>query len=52
LSTKRIRYLEENVKALDVKLTPEDLKRIDRIAAPGVAAGPRYSEAAMQSVNR
>jgi len=50
--TKRAKYLEENVKAPDVTLTPEDLKRIDRIAPPGVAAGLRYPEAAMQSVNR
>jgi aryl-alcohol dehydrogenase-like predicted oxidoreductase len=50
--TKRIKYLEENVKALGLKLRPEDLKRIDRVARPGVAAGLRYPEAAMQSVNR
>jgi aryl-alcohol dehydrogenase-like predicted oxidoreductase len=50
--TKRIKYLEENVKALGLKLTPEDLKRIDRVAPRGVAAGLRYPEAAMQSVNR
>jgi aryl-alcohol dehydrogenase-like predicted oxidoreductase len=50
--TKRTNHLEENMKALDVKLTPEDLKRIDRVTPPGAAAGPRYPEAAMQSVNR
>ena len=50
--TKRAKYLEENVKALDVKLTPDDLERIDRIAPPGIAAGSRYPEAAMQSVDR
>jgi aryl-alcohol dehydrogenase-like predicted oxidoreductase len=50
--TKRTKYLEENVKALGLKLRPEDLKRIDRVARPGVAAGLRYPEAAMQSVNR
>ena len=50
--TKRTKYLEENVKALDVKLTPEDLKRIDRATPLGAASGPRYPEAAMQSVNR
>ncbi len=49
--TKRIKYLEENVAAASVKLTPEDLKRIDRVAPAGVAAGLRYPEAAMKSVN-
>ena len=50
--TKRVKYLEENVGALGVRLTPEDLKRIDGIAPPGAAAGLRYPEAAMQTVNR
>jgi aryl-alcohol dehydrogenase-like predicted oxidoreductase len=50
--TKRVKYLEENVGALGVRLTPEDLKRIDGIAPPGAASGLRYPEAAMQTVNR
>lgn len=50
--TKRRKYLEENAAALEVKLTLEDLKRINEVAPPGVAAGLRYPEAAMQSVNR
>lgn len=50
--TKRRSYLEENVAALDVSLTPQDLKRIDEIAPPDVAAGARYPEAAMAAVNR
>lgn len=50
--TKRRKYLEENVAALEVKLTPEDLRRIDEIAPKGVAAGTRYPEAAMKAVNR
>jgi aryl-alcohol dehydrogenase-like predicted oxidoreductase len=50
--TKRRRYLEENVAALDVSLTPQDLKRIDEIAPQDVAAGARYPEAAMAAVNR
>jgi len=45
-------YLEENVGALRVKLTPGELSEIDRIAPKGVAAGQRYSEAAMKSVGR
>ena len=50
--TKRRRYLEENVGALDVKLTPEDLERIDRIIPPGAAAGARYAAPAMQLLGR
>ncbi len=48
--TKRRRYLEENVGALDVTLTPEDLERIDRIIPPGAAAGTRYPEPGMKMV--
>jgi aryl-alcohol dehydrogenase-like predicted oxidoreductase len=50
--TKRVKYLEENVGALDVQLTPDDLRRIDEIAPVGVAAGTRYPERGMETVNR
>jgi aryl-alcohol dehydrogenase-like predicted oxidoreductase len=50
--TKRVQYLEENVGALDVQLTPEDLRRINEIAPQGVAAGTRYPEGGMATVNR
>jgi aryl-alcohol dehydrogenase-like predicted oxidoreductase len=50
--TKRVKYLEENVGALEVRLTAADLRRIDDIAPRGVAAGARYHEAGMQTVNR
>ncbi|MDI4645893.1 aldo/keto reductase [Cohnella hashimotonis] len=49
--TKRIKYLEENVGALEVKLSPEDLARIDDAAPRGTAFGLRYPEASMNSVN-
>ena len=49
--TKRRRYLEENVAALAVRLAPDDLRRLDTVLPPGVAAGPRYPEAAMRAVN-
>lgn len=50
--TKRIRYLDENIGALDVKLTNEDLKRLDDILPPGAAAGQRYPVHSMASVDR
>ncbi|GIM47646.1 oxidoreductase [Collibacillus ludicampi] len=50
--TKRRTYLEENVRALDVQLTADDLARIEQIAPKGVAAGERYPASAMQAVNR
>jgi aryl-alcohol dehydrogenase-like predicted oxidoreductase len=49
--TKRIKYLEENVNADKVRLTPEELKLIDEIAPRGVAAGERYPAALMGSIN-
>ncbi|MCU1299347.1 MAG: aldo/keto reductase [Acidobacteriaceae bacterium] len=49
--TKRRKYLEENVGALDVKLTEEDLRRLDEVVPHGAAAGERYSEQMMSLVN-
>jgi len=49
--TKRRKYLEENAAALEVKLTAEDLRRIDEIFPNGVAAGDRYPEHMMSIVN-
>lgn len=50
--TKRRKYLEENVAALGIRLTAEDLRRIDEVAPRGAAVGTRYSEAGMAAVNR
>ena len=50
--TKRRKYLEENIAAPEVEITPEDLRRIDELAPKGAAAGTRYSEAGMAAVNR
>jgi len=49
--TKRIKYLEDNVGALDVKLTPEEVGSLNKAAPPEIAAGLRYPEAAMKMVN-
>jgi len=48
--TKRRKYLEENVAALDVKLTKDDLRRIDEVFPPEAAAGNRYPEHMMALV--
>jgi aryl-alcohol dehydrogenase-like predicted oxidoreductase len=50
--TKRRRYLEENLAALQVTLTPADLERIAQLAPRGVAQGLRYPETMMGFVNR
>lgn len=49
--TKRTVYLEENIGALAIDLTKEDLARIDEAAPKGVAFGTRYPEANMKSVS-
>jgi aryl-alcohol dehydrogenase-like predicted oxidoreductase len=50
--TKRREYLEENVRAVDIELTEEDLSRIEEAAPVGAAAGERYTEEQLQTVNR
>ena len=50
--TKRRRYLEENVGALNVQLSPAELAELDAALPAGAAAGTRYPEAAMQALNR
>jgi aryl-alcohol dehydrogenase-like predicted oxidoreductase len=48
--TKRRSYLEENAAAADVRLTQEDLERIDEVAPVGAGAGDRYAD--MSTVHR
>ena len=48
--TKRLEYLEENLGALAVTLTPDDLARLDEAMPPGAAKGSRYPEAQMKAV--
>ena len=50
--TKRRTYLEENVAACDVRLTPDEVAALDAALPPGSAAGPRYTEAQMAMVDR
>jgi aryl-alcohol dehydrogenase-like predicted oxidoreductase len=49
--TKRRKYLEQNIGALDVDLSADELERLDEILPPGAAAGPRYHEAGMATIN-
>jgi aryl-alcohol dehydrogenase-like predicted oxidoreductase len=50
--TKQSRYVDENLAALDVVLTPEDLHAIDAMLPAGSTAGDRYNAQAMAAVNR
>ena len=50
--TKRRTYLEENIGAVDVNLTAEDLKRLDQLFPKDAAAGPRYGEAMMTLIGK
>jgi aryl-alcohol dehydrogenase-like predicted oxidoreductase len=49
--TKHTKYLEENVKAADISLSEEDLRQIDNVFPVNAAAGKRYTEEGMKSVN-
>jgi aryl-alcohol dehydrogenase-like predicted oxidoreductase len=49
--TKRQKYLEENIAAAEIKLSPEDLKKIDEFATATAVAGMRYPEKGMKAVN-
>ena len=49
--TKHVRYLDQNIGALDVTLSKDELDRLDAILPPGAAAGERYHERGMATVN-
>jgi aryl-alcohol dehydrogenase-like predicted oxidoreductase len=50
--TKRRRYLEENVAAADVRLSPAEMEQLDAALPPEVVAGPRYGESMMSLIDR
>jgi aryl-alcohol dehydrogenase-like predicted oxidoreductase len=50
--TKKRKYLEDNVGAVNVRLSADDLKRIEEAFPSGAAAGERYPESMMQLVNQ
>jgi aryl-alcohol dehydrogenase-like predicted oxidoreductase len=49
--TTKIKHIEENVKAADIKLTEDELQEIDEIFPMDAASGLRYPEESMKSVN-
>ena len=50
--TKRVRYLEENVAAADIELTPDQLERIDEAVPEGASRGDRYAPPGMATVEK
>lgn len=50
--TKRMKYLEDNLGALEVELSPDDLSALDELFPPGAATGERYAPELMEMVNR
>jgi aryl-alcohol dehydrogenase-like predicted oxidoreductase len=48
-SNKSRKHLDENIKAVEIKLGKEDLARLDAIFSPGAAAGTRSRD--MHRVN-
>jgi aryl-alcohol dehydrogenase-like predicted oxidoreductase len=50
--TKRRKYLEENIAAISIKLTPEEMQMLDEALAPGKISGPRYNAGMMSMVDR
>ncbi|QWT19852.1 aldo/keto reductase [Bacillus sp. NP157] len=49
--TKRVKYLEENAAAVEVKLTESELAEIDAVFPPESAVGERYAASMMGSIN-
>jgi len=50
--TKRRRYLEENIRAVDIRLDKADLERLNRTFVPGVTSGTRYPLSQMGNMAR
>jgi aryl-alcohol dehydrogenase-like predicted oxidoreductase len=48
--TTRVKNLEENVSALDVELSDEELRDLEAVFPKGAAAGDRYAD--MSAINR
>ena len=49
--TKRSQYVDENSRAAEISLTPQDIDRLEEIARPSIVLGERYDKAAMAKFN-
>jgi len=50
--TKKVTYLEENAASVEIKLTKEDLMKLNEAVPPGITKGERYAANAMKALNR
>jgi aryl-alcohol dehydrogenase-like predicted oxidoreductase len=50
--TKRLKYLDENLAALNMRLTPKELSEIDAVLPAGAASGERYHAQAMKAIDK
>jgi aryl-alcohol dehydrogenase-like predicted oxidoreductase len=50
--TKRVKYVEENIKAAEIHLTTQELNQIEKVFPKNAAAGLRYTAEGMKTVNR
>ena len=50
--TKRVKYLEDNLGAVNVRLSRDELAQIDALLPAGAAAGERYHAQAMKAIDR
>jgi aryl-alcohol dehydrogenase-like predicted oxidoreductase len=50
--TKHVKYLDQNIGALDVEISDDEIRKLDQILPPGAAAGERYHAQGMAAVHR
>ena len=50
--TKRVKYLDDNLGAVNVRLSRDELAQIDALLPAGAAAGERYHAQAMKAIDR
>ena len=48
--TQRRTYLDQNIAAIDIELSADEIAELEAAFPPGVAAGERYSEAMMRAI--
>jgi aryl-alcohol dehydrogenase-like predicted oxidoreductase len=50
--TKRLKYVDDNLDSVNVRLTPGELSRIDGVLPPGAASGERNHVQAMKAIDQ